>query len=332
MESRFHHDFSRVRIHDDAAAERAASAYAARAFTVGPHIAFAGHQYAPGTRAGMGLLAHELAHVVQGSHDHSPVVRRSPDLKDHGTNDLVDERIAPDIDKAIAQSKTIGRFVAADKLTKETGNVEVDDPVVFQKRYEKSGNTENVDQVPGYVDRTAKKQVRLRRQGMNEKKQLVVGATVEVAMHEAIHINSSTVLQGNFGHQYNEGITQHFAETVLQENGLAHGKAYPDQLKLADGLIAALGTTGEDQVGVAYFKGDRTLYAGVLKALGNDFSAWHDAAAKDPPDWRTATRLLNGAMARARRQAPTATPGTGSGSSAGSGSAGGSGSAAHKTD
>ena len=40
MESRFRHDFSRVRIHDGRDADHAAMAYDARAFTLGRHIAF----------------------------------------------------------------------------------------------------------------------------------------------------------------------------------------------------------------------------------------------------------------------------------------------------
>ena len=65
FEQNFGFDFSGVRIHDDGAAHRAASALGARAFTVGPHISFAAGQHDPATDAGRHLLAHELAHVVQ---------------------------------------------------------------------------------------------------------------------------------------------------------------------------------------------------------------------------------------------------------------------------
>lgn len=65
MERRFGHDFSAVRIHDDATAADAARAVSANAFTVGRDIAFAEEQYRPGSDAGRRLLAHELAHVVQ---------------------------------------------------------------------------------------------------------------------------------------------------------------------------------------------------------------------------------------------------------------------------
>lgn len=67
FESRFGHDFSRVRVHDDAQASRSARAVAARAYTVGHDLVFAGGQYRPHSAAGRRLIAHELAHVLQQS-------------------------------------------------------------------------------------------------------------------------------------------------------------------------------------------------------------------------------------------------------------------------
>jgi outer membrane protein OmpA-like peptidoglycan-associated protein len=59
------HDFSRVRIHTGAAAAHAAQRVAAKAFTIGNDVVFGAGRYAPTTRAGLHLLAHELAHVAQ---------------------------------------------------------------------------------------------------------------------------------------------------------------------------------------------------------------------------------------------------------------------------
>ncbi len=82
FEPRFRFDFSHVRVHADALAARSASAIGARAYAVGPHIAFAANQYAPSSPAGRRLIAHELAHVVQAA-ARSPaaetaIVRRAP--------------------------------------------------------------------------------------------------------------------------------------------------------------------------------------------------------------------------------------------------------------
>jgi len=63
--SRFGHDFANVRVHADAAAAESARSVHALAYTVGSDVVFGAGQYAPGTRAGQRLLAHELAHVVQ---------------------------------------------------------------------------------------------------------------------------------------------------------------------------------------------------------------------------------------------------------------------------
>ncbi|MFC9493553.1 DUF4157 domain-containing protein [Streptomyces sp. NPDC056982] len=65
FEQSFGHDFAHVRVHTGTDADRAAAHVAAAAFTVAPHVVFAGGRYAPGTPAGARLLAHELAHVVQ---------------------------------------------------------------------------------------------------------------------------------------------------------------------------------------------------------------------------------------------------------------------------
>jgi hypothetical protein len=73
--TRFGFDFSRVNIHDEATAERIASAHHAQAVTQGQDIMFARGRYAPGTPTGDALLAHELAHVVQQSQNGGPADR-----------------------------------------------------------------------------------------------------------------------------------------------------------------------------------------------------------------------------------------------------------------
>jgi hypothetical protein len=65
MESRFGHDFGKVRVHTDAVAARSAAAIDALAYTVGSDIVFGRDQYAPATGAGRRLLRHELSHVTQ---------------------------------------------------------------------------------------------------------------------------------------------------------------------------------------------------------------------------------------------------------------------------
>jgi len=77
FESRFGHDFSRVRVHADAPAAQSARALGARAYTLGHDVVLGGRQYAPETKEGRRLLAHELAHVVQQSSGGiSPMIQR----------------------------------------------------------------------------------------------------------------------------------------------------------------------------------------------------------------------------------------------------------------
>jgi Domain of unknown function (DUF4157)/LysM domain len=65
MGQRFGHDFSRVRVHTDAAAARSARDVNANAYTVGHNIVFGAGQFSPHSTEGKQLLAHELVHVLQ---------------------------------------------------------------------------------------------------------------------------------------------------------------------------------------------------------------------------------------------------------------------------
>ena len=65
MEPRFGHDFSGVRVHTDAEAAHSARTMGAAVYTAGADMVFGSGAYAPETLEGRGLLAHELAHVVQ---------------------------------------------------------------------------------------------------------------------------------------------------------------------------------------------------------------------------------------------------------------------------
>jgi hypothetical protein len=69
-------DFGDVRLHNSATAAASAQAIGARAYTVGNKLVFGPGQYAPTGPGGGRLLAHELAHVVQGRVGGRTTVRR----------------------------------------------------------------------------------------------------------------------------------------------------------------------------------------------------------------------------------------------------------------
>jgi hypothetical protein len=76
MGSAFGDDFADVRLHRDAGAAALSRELSARAFAVGPHVAFGAGEYAPGTPVGDALIAHELAHVQQQRGADSSVERK----------------------------------------------------------------------------------------------------------------------------------------------------------------------------------------------------------------------------------------------------------------
>jgi hypothetical protein len=75
------YDFGQVRVHTDSRAAESARAVNARAYTVAHNMVFAADQYAPETKEGRRLLAHELTHVIQQSAvgtdlEHSSMISR----------------------------------------------------------------------------------------------------------------------------------------------------------------------------------------------------------------------------------------------------------------
>jgi hypothetical protein len=66
MEGQLGADLSSVQVHTGGESARAANQLGARAFTVDQHVHFNDGEFAPGSKEGDRLLAHELTHVVQG--------------------------------------------------------------------------------------------------------------------------------------------------------------------------------------------------------------------------------------------------------------------------
>lgn len=113
FEPRFGRDLGEVRLHTGPKAVQGAEVMRARAFTLGRSIGFAAGEYAPHTREGRRLLAHELAHVVQQSLDPTggavPIIRRTLDGRSDcpaGVNEAPAEPITA-LEAADAQAQTM---------------------------------------------------------------------------------------------------------------------------------------------------------------------------------------------------------------------------------
>ena len=65
MEDRLGFDFGHVRVHTDSQAAESARGVRARAYTVGSDVVFGAGEYAPTSKEGQRLIAHELTHVRQ---------------------------------------------------------------------------------------------------------------------------------------------------------------------------------------------------------------------------------------------------------------------------
>src|SRR5437899_2323820 len=93
-------DLSDVRVHADAGADALSRSLHAMAFTTGSDVFFRGGAYDPGSRKGMRLIAHELAHVAQqrGAPTHGPLTV--------GPSDDKYERAARDVGSTVAEGST----------------------------------------------------------------------------------------------------------------------------------------------------------------------------------------------------------------------------------
>jgi hypothetical protein len=94
METRFGHDFSRVRIHADDRSAEAARGVDARAYTIGRDIVFGSGEYRPDSPSGSRLLAHELSHVVQQTRSGEPRLMRQSIKPEGGSAPYVPQEAA----------------------------------------------------------------------------------------------------------------------------------------------------------------------------------------------------------------------------------------------
>lgn len=108
MQRRFGHDFSRIRIHDTALAEQSTRDMDAKAFTVGNTIVFGAGRYAPGTRAGQHLIAHELAHAIDQESSATTRLDRQP----RGRPDPTDKPAFPYVAKTSVDEVALRRSPA----------------------------------------------------------------------------------------------------------------------------------------------------------------------------------------------------------------------------
>ncbi len=111
LSSRFGRDLSDVRVHDDAHSHQAAAALGANAFASGPDVYFSRGAYSPNTRSGLGLLAHEAAHVVQhdtGATTHASGVSDPGDPlereADAASRAIVDGEPVPEVGHALGSA------------------------------------------------------------------------------------------------------------------------------------------------------------------------------------------------------------------------------------
>ncbi|HEX8275599.1 MAG TPA: DUF4157 domain-containing protein [Longimicrobiaceae bacterium] len=111
LEAGFGRDLGGVRVHTGAAADRSARAVSALAYTVGREVVFRAGYFAPGSREGRRLLAHEVAHTLQPEPAGAAHAVAAPDDPAEREADLAAERVVAG--EAAAPAAPGGRRAAA---------------------------------------------------------------------------------------------------------------------------------------------------------------------------------------------------------------------------
>ena len=83
-------DFSGVKVHTDTQSDQMNQSIQAKAFTTGQDVFFRQGAYAPGSRGGQELIAHELTHVVQQNGGAKMPIQRLPTLNNFKASTKID--------------------------------------------------------------------------------------------------------------------------------------------------------------------------------------------------------------------------------------------------
>jgi len=119
METGFGRDFSDVSLHTDDAAAEMSSSIGARAFTYGSDIYFGRGQFSPDTTAGQHLLAHELAHVSQGTGKvaRDPLPKNAQEIKEMTKTEDEEGQLRKSL------CSVLDEFVATDEIISKNDSV-----------------------------------------------------------------------------------------------------------------------------------------------------------------------------------------------------------------
>jgi len=302
MEQRFGHDFSHVRVHTGAVADRSAKDVHAQAYTSGPHVVFSAGRFAPATYQGRRLLAHELTHVTQQSGGVSLPIQRQPEetppkedatakkpakttLKSEGVglSDPVAGNTAAIIDQVLARNQKLAPYIsdrlkAGFSIAEKGKFVHASSHGNFDNAYRKAYDMKSSETVSkdttGFFD-PKKSEVHLR-----------PNAKFGTALHESMHRLASPALYGSYLQEamkistnltevLKEGVTAFFTDAVLNDEGLPNfNDAYRSKKKKAENLIAALGSDGFDLIAKFNFQGGAVVEIGEkLGFTSKQFSA-----------------------------------------------------------
>ncbi|PZV12140.1 MAG: hypothetical protein DCF20_18045 [Pseudanabaena sp.] len=164
-------DFSGVKVHIDSQSDQLNKSIQAKAFTTGQDVFFRQGAYAPSSRDGQELIAHELTHVVQQTG-----VRNAP-------HQLLPSSKAPSSQVQRLISETDFKRLAGDVGTKATlDNSTYNQILKILKKYPKEKKKKHLDQLENLC--TSWIGQHMSQQGVNENKDLRKAQYIEALLEE----------------------------------------------------------------------------------------------------------------------------------------------------
>ncbi len=278
FEPRFGRAFSDVKVHTDSMAAKSTQSINAFAYTTGSDIVFNSGQYSPDSENGKRLIAHELTHVVQQKGGADKSVQRDTIAKDKGydPDTIVNSKDMPNaIELMIESSATLKPYLdpKAPKIDdKGKFKVKIGYANLLAAYNDCYGHEYGGDgDIGGFYCRKDGNIYVVAGSGKER------SSTLGDAVHESVHKKSKYTLASKFTDFINEGVTQYFADRVLNDQGLPDykGHTYQAQLACAKDLIRVSG--GMDEVAKEYFQGK----SDIANVLHDKFSAELAAAHTD---------------------------------------------------
>ncbi len=331
FELAFEHDFGHVQLHTDGVAAEAAKALNAYAFALGSDIYFGSGTFAPGTRRGDQLLAHELTHVVQYDENRLPTTSSGDDQVSSPSDPT--EREAYANEKVImGRLDRVDRVAAAEHTQDPAAQVYGETiPSAVEQRWasqlgapveaDTGGGQENLWNMASALGAAAfmpEAQTTAAEGEVVQQRSTGAAAMSDAAIKQEARSGASGAgaklpfleqIQAAFGHHDVTGVQAHTGTAAAQATDAMGARAYAIGEDIAFGSSPDLHTAAHEAAHVIQQRAGVSVEGGV-GAVGDAYERHADAVADAVVAGQSAEGLLDGMATSASEQVSAGAVGT----------------------